>query len=995
MDGPHRHVAAQGRGERKQITAVFIDIVGFSDVASTADAEDLQHWLEDYYAQSRAIIEAHNGEVTEYLGDGVVALFGLSKSDELAAAKAVSAAQKAVQEINADYRGELRVRLRAGIATGEVVVRAADAAGSLPRATGMVTTLAQRIQERATPGTVMLAESTKMLLRDTIPLQEIPDQQLKGFADPQTLYQPMQRLPQPRRSDAGPFVGRKAELARILSSREPCLVIGQAGIGKTMLARQLAEAQDHVATFAANGVHTRASYQPFKDWIMQQTGTALPEFNDLQAAFPTLDAEAQRALALVLGLPDGQRLLAEQTNLALRPLIEASLWQAVQAAQPDGLLLFEDLHWLDNASFNVLVSMLISPDANRYRILMTSREDTKIGRYLGNLPVNMIALGPLCPEEAESMLDALSDGRVSEAERRALIDTAGGVPLFLEQLFKRHRTDPHDRVPASLMDLLAEQIDATGPAKPVLQCAAAIGRQFDSDLLGVLAADYAPLDDHLDLACGLGLVEALDQDSWSFSHALLHQAAYHGMLRATRVDYHGRIAQYLQDHHPDAVRRNPALLTDHLTLAQQYVPAIRNYLEVSQWALFQGAFDDAEAHILAALSLCAETPADTDVTDLEIACHTALGSIRMQVQGFTAPPVKEAFEAVAQLAARQEDYSAANGPAFFGSFSHAIISGDREGAKRFRDLLGETAAHLSADAAQGQVSLAALNLRICYNFYTGNFRDQFAGFARLRERYDIARHGSMIAQYGMDSFAATQMFEVVGRAMCGETHLVPDLLAETDAHQAGLNVPVMLPYAEVWGAVPLFYAGLNDMAVARAERGLATANAQAAAFWQTTGLGWLHVMDPRRNDTEAGLAEFAEVLRVHEAMGARIGLHYFRAYYAQALLRHGQNEAALTAARQAIADSTASGLVCWHAEILRLGADVCFQSMRQDEGAKALTQAVDTATQQGAHLWLLRARIDQYRHEQAQAEDLAAALALLPAKANPPEVAIAKGLLQR
>lgn len=995
MDGPHRHVAAQGRGERKQITAVFIDIVGFSDVASTADAEDLQHWLEDYYAQSRAIIEAHDGEITEYLGDGVVALFGLYKSDELAAAKAVSAAQKAVQEINADYRGELRVRLRAGIATGEVVVRAADAAGSLPRATGMVTTLAQRIQERATPGTVMLAESTKMLLRDTIPLQEIPDQQLKGFADPQTLYQPTQQVPQPRRSDSGPFVGRKAELARILSSREPCLVIGQAGIGKTMLARQVSEAQDHVATFAANGVHTRASYQPFKDWIMQQTGTALPEFSDLQAAFPTLDTEAQRALALVLGLAEGQRLLVEQTNFALRPLIEASLWQAIQAAQPDGLLLFEDLHWLDNASFNVLVSMLISSDANRYRILMTSREDTKIGRYLGNLPVNMIALGPLCPEESESMLDALSHGRVTETERRALIDTAGGVPLFLEQLFKRHRTDPHDRVPASLMDLLAEQIDATGPAKPVLQCAAAIGRQFDGELLGVVATDYAPLDDHLDLACGLGLVEALDDDTWRFSHALLHQAAYHGMLRATRVDYHGRIARHLQDHHADAVRRNPALLTDHLTLAQQHVPAIQNYLEVSQWALFQGAFDDAEAHILAALSLCAEAPADVDVTDLEIACNTALGSIRMQTQGFTAPPVKEAFESVARLAGARHTHSAANGPAFFGSFSHAIMSGDRPGAVRFRDLLGETASHLPQDGACDQVALAALNLRICYDFYTGNFRDQFDGFTRLRDNYDIARHGPMIAQYGMDSFAATQMFETVGRAICGETHLVPDLVAETDAHQTLLNVPVMLPYAQIWGAVPLFYAGLTDQALDRLKLGLATAHAQAAIFWQNTGSAWLHVMDPSQSDSDEGLAQFAELLQVHEAIGARIGLPYFRAHYAQALLRQGQNEAALAAARQAMIESAASGLFCWHAETLRLGADACFRTMRQDEGSKALVQAVETASQQGAHLWLLRARIDQYRHEQIGADDLAAALSLLPADANPPEVATAKGLLQR
>lgn len=993
MERPERSASAQGRGERKQITAVFIDLVGFSDIASTADAEDLQQWLEDYYTQSRDIIEAHDGEVTEYLGDGVVALFGLTKSDELAAAKAVNAAMKSVREINAGYRGEIAMQLRAGVATGEVAVRAAHGNGALPRATGMVTTLAQRIQERAAPGTVMLSESTQMLLRGTIPLREVPDQQLKGFADAQTLYQPTAAVPQRDGRTPGIFVGRRTELARIQASREPSLVIGQAGIGKTALSRHVAQSADRVTVFSADGVHTRASYQPFKDWIMQQTGSTLPEFSDIQTHFATLDSDAQRALALVLGLPEGQRLLAEQTNLALKPLIEASLWQAIQAVQPDGLLVFEDLHWLDNASFSVLVSILLSPAAANYRILMTSREDTKIGRYLGNLPINMIPLGTFDETEANGMLDALSQGNVDAAERATLIETAGGVPLFLEQLFKRRRSDSGTQIPGSLMDLLAEQIDDAGSAKPVLQCAAVIGRQFTSDMLAALAADFAPLEDHIDLACGLGLLEPQGDDTWAFSHALLHQAAYHGMLRKTRIAYHGQIAGHLQNHHADAVRRNPALLTDHLTLAQQHVPAIQNYLAVSQWALFQGAFEDAEAHILAALSLCAEAPADVNVTDLEIACHTALGSTRMQTQGFTAPPVKEAFEAVEKLATAQAEYSSANGPAFFGSFSHAIISGDREGAERFRDLLVKTATHLPQVDGKDEIPLAALNTEICYNFYAGHFQDQFAGFARLRDIYDITRHGGMITQYGMDSFAATQMFETVGRVMSGDTHMVPDLVAETDAHQALLNIPVMLPYAQIWGAVPLFYAGLTDQALARLQTGIATAHKQAAVFWQITGGAWVHVMDPTQSDTPEGLAQFNQILQTHEAIGSRIGLPYFRAHYAQALLRHKNYDAAIISARQAAQDSTASGLHCWHAEVLRLYADICHHTNRTDEATKALSDAIATADRQNAGLWRLRARIDQFQTNRASHDDLAAALAALPAAANPPEVTTAKQLL--
>ncbi|WP_439153816.1 ATP-binding protein [Yoonia sp.] len=998
MHRSHRPAATHGRGERKQITAVFIDLVGFSDIASTADAEDLQHWLDDYYTQARTIIESHDGEITEYLGDGIVALFGLTRADELAAAKAVNAALQSVRDIHAGSRGDIKMQLRAGVATGEAAVRPADGNDVRPRATGMVTTLAQRIQERATAGTVLVSESTQILLRGSIPLQEIPHQQLKGFSETQTLFQPVIQGAssgnRPPDEAGGTFIGRQTELGRISTGREPSLLIGQAGIGKTAISRLVARSTDRVLSFAANGVHTRASYRPFLDWIVQQTNCKLPEFADIQQQFPGLENTAQRALALVLGLPEGQRLLAEQSNLALKPLIENSIWQAIQAVQPGGLMIFEDLHWLDNASFSVLVSILQSPAAANYQILMTSREDTKINKYLGTLPIQMIPLGAFDDTDAAGMLDALSQGHITPAERTALIETAGGVPLFLEQLFKRRSATGKNQIPASLMDLLAERIDATGPAKPVLQCAAVVGRQFSRDMLDTLAIHETSLDDHLTAACAQGVLERQGTDNWQFSHALLHQAAYHGMLRKTRVEYHARIARHLQENHADAVRRNPALLTDHLSLAQQHVPAIQNYLAVSQWAMLQGAFEDAEAHVLAAIALCEEAPDSVDVTDLQIACQTALGSIRMQTQGFTAPPVKDAFEAVATLAATTNAHSSANGPAFFGSFSHAIISADREGAERFRDLLVDTAAHVSPETTNHEIQLAALNTEICYNFYAGHFQDQFAGFARLRGIYDIARHGTMIAQYGMDSFAAAQMFEPVGRAISGDTHMVADLIAETDAHQDMLNIPVMLPYAQAWGAVPLFYAGDHDRALARLHQGIATAHSQAAMFWQITGDAWLHVMDPGQSDTPDGLARFNQNLLTHEAIGSRVGLPYFRVHYAQALLRHGQDDAAIQCARLAARDSTASGLYCWHPEVLRLYADICRRTSRHDEATKALAQAFTAADKQHAGLWRLRIRIDQFRAGNASHDDLRHALAALSPAATPPEFATANDMLQ-
>lgn len=994
-DRTEQPLAENGRGERKQITAVFIDVVGFSDIASTADAEDLQLWLEAFYTQCRTIVETHDGEVTEYLGDGVVALFGLARADELAAAKAVNAAMSAVDGINAGPDQGTPIQLRIGVATGEVAVRAAVGNDNLPRATGMVTTLARRIQEQAAPGSVMISESTHGLLRGALGAARIDGQILKGFANPQTLYRPVRAhhaSPAPHQTA---FVGRTEELRRIAESDTACLVIGQAGIGKSALARNVAYYATAVSTFAADGVHSRASYQPFTQWIMQQTGKTLPEFEDIRSSFSHLADDAQRALALVLGLPEGQRLLTEKTNVALKSLIETSIWQAIQALQSEGLLIFEDLHWLDSASFGVLLHILQS-DHSAYEILLTSREDTKIGKYLGRLPITIIPLGALDRTDAAVMLDTLADGGQDAGPQAAsLLERAAGVPLFIEQLFKRHTSDVADpaMVPGSLMDLLAEQIDATGATKPVLQCAAIIGQNFDLEMLGAIAKDHGPLEPHLQKAAAQGVLQQINNQNWTFAHALLQQAAYQGMLRKTRVTYHSQFAAHLQDNHTDAVRRNPALLTNHLSRAQQHIPAIQNYLTVSQWALFQGAFEDAEAHTLAAIALCGQAPSELDVRTLEIACHTALGSIRMQTLGFTAEPVKKAFEKVAKLAATQNDYSTANGPAFYGSYTHAILSADKPAALHFSKLLQEAAHTVSAKDTNKEVLLASLNVDTSLYFYSGNFARQFAEFSALRAIYDVSKHRAMITNYGVDTFAAAQMFEVAGRAICGDTHMVDDLIAETDAHQALLNIPVMQPYAQIWGAVPLYYAGQTKTAVARVLLGLQTAESQAAAFWQVTGSAWLNVMDPQQSATAEGLEGFAQVIKTHELIGASIGLPYFRAHYALALIKHGRFEEAYQTSLQATRENDDNGLHCWYAEVLRIQATVCQAFDRSLDAGRYLEQAASVAIQQNARLWLLRARLDQMQADLIDADTLQAAVDQFDPRAKPPEVAVAQQVL--
>ena len=977
----------EGGGGRRQVTAVFIDLENFSAIASEADAEDLQVWLDDYYRQTRILIEASGGEVTEYLGDGVVAIFGLDRTEELSADRAVDAALRAVQSIRLTYQNRIPTRLRAGVATGEVVVRLAPSADGLPRLTGAVTTLAERIQSQATPGTVLIAEETRSLCRGRFETRALGPRHLKGFAEDVPLYEVTGRLPAGGIDQPETFVGRAREMAKLIAAEGPVLIIGQAGVGKTAFVGHIASQFAAKSVFQGDAIGHGSSYLPFRDWLLDRIGNPNPDYATLAEAFPTLDTPARQALALILGLPEGQVLIATLSSLALKGLIETAIWRAILARQQRGLLLFEDLHWFDVASLDALNAILAAPEAAPFTLILTSREDAKLGRHLTSQGVATLALDPLPEEDARVLLDRLAPLALDAATRAQVLHRAGGVPLFLHQLARRGAGAA--ALPATLMDLLGERIDSTGEAKPLLQRAAALGRSFRVEMLRALDGDD-PLP-HLRAAARAGVLVARPNETWEFAHALLAQAAYQSMLRRTREGLHARIADMLQATFPQVLAREPGLLADHQHKARQILPAIVSYLQASQKLLMQGAFADAESMARAARGLCDELPADQRA-ELQIAAHTMIGSVLMQVQGFTADPVRQEFDTVLDLSSAQAALGPNTAPALLGAHTHAIISAQESRANRLGDLMDRMADSLPEDAVGTEVRIVALAARNGTRFYQGRFAEQLDCIGQIRPLYRLERHAGMIARYGMDMFAAAQMFEGPSRAILGQTDRVPALVAETDAHQAALSIPVMQPYALVWGSVPLFYAGHLDQALARLDRGIEAAVAQGALFWQFIGKTWACVMNPDLAQTPEGIAGFGQLIDTLRAIGANVGVPYFSAVHSARLLSAGRADEALAVSSRAVAETQAEALHCWHAEILRLHAANCHATGRTADARAALDKAVTVATGQGAALWLIRALLDRLAHG-GSTEDLAEVLARFPASATLPELARARSLL--
>ena len=976
-------------GERKQVTAVFLDLVGFSEIASELDAEDLQSWLEEYYQSARDIIEANGGEVTEYLGDGIVAVFGLSRADELAAPRAVHAAMTAVARLR--YTGMLEVQLRAGVATGEVAVRGDADHNTWPRITGIVTTLAQRVQNHAEPGTVLVSEITRRLLRGKFKLSEQPNCQLKGFAEPQTLFQPHFTLPEEVLPGETPLIGRDRECEIVRTSERPVLIVGPAGIGKTALTADIARSAETRAVFNADGIHSNTSYRPFKTWMFRQLGLESPDMKDIQRTFPGLSDQDHRSLALTMGLPEGLCLLNELPSLALKARIETALWNAIRSVLPSGLLVFEDLHWFDIASLQAIQHILSSRNPGNIQVLLTSREDPKLEQHGLDKMTRILALDPLSDGSAKHMLKILSDDTLSDDVARGLVERAGGIPLFLEQLYRRrNRAVSDNRIPETLMDLLAERIDETGAAKPVLQRAAALGRTFNQDMLAALDPHGHDPVPELKRCANLGVLTRQRGGDWAFEHALLVQAAYHSMLRKTRETLHERIAEVLTTQFPDLSARDPSLLADHQMKAGQIIPALEGYLRASHSALMQGALGDAEAHARAALSLCDVLATDTDPSDFRIAAHTALGSILMQVQGFMAEPVRAEFEAVHQIARSSPTRSKSSAAALFGSFSHAIIAGDKRRADGFCDLLSDLSSSLPDDV---ETKLAALTVRNCAYFYQGDLTAQLRQMAQIRKLYRIEKHAPMIARYGMDVFAAAQMFETPARIICGEVDRVTELVAETDRHQTALKMPVMLPYALVWGAVPLFYAGHREGALDRLYRGLALADQQGAIFWQLTGRTWRFIMEPGQVETEEDLLAFKASLDQLRALGSNVAGPYFAACYASCLAKKGRLREAYRISGAAADEARKSGLHIWYAEVLRMHAAICRKDNHYGEAEAAILLALDVSRRQGAALWNLRARIDQIVLHNGNAQDLSLVVSAFPEGAPLPELPQAAKLI--
>ena len=581
--------------ERRQVTVMFSDLVGSTALSARMDPEDLREVISAYQKCVAETVGRFGGFVAKYMGDGVLVYFGYPQAHEDDAEGALRAGLALIAAVGA-LEAASPLQTRVGIATGLVVVGDLIGTGSAQEqaVVGETPNLAARLQGIAEPDTIVIAESTRRLLGNLFDLEDLGAQDLKGIGGRVRAWAALRPSSVESRFEAlhatglTDLVGREEELELLLrrwsraksGEGQVVLLSGEAGIGKSrltaaLLERLANEPHTRLRNFCSPQ-HTDSALYPTISQIERAAGfthddTPEAKLNKFDALLAQTSTSAHDAalVAEMLSLPNDGRFPALELTPQQRrqETLEALVLQVVALSRQNPvLMIFEDAHWVDPTSLELLGRIVDRIPTVRVLLIITFRPEFE-PPWIGRPYVTALTINRLGERDIRAMIDGVVGNKLLPANiRQDIIERADGIPLFVEEMTKAvleaesegaaERAigvvpSPALAVPASLHAPLMARLDRLGPAKEVAQVGAAIGREFSHTLLAaVVHKPEAELNSALDrlIAAGLLFRQGVPPHaSYLFKHALVQDAAYGALLRERRRALHARIAETLEN----------------------------------------------------------------------------------------------------------------------------------------------------------------------------------------------------------------------------------------------------------------------------------------------------------------------------------------------------------------------------------------------------------------------------------------------------------------
>ena len=686
--------------ERRHLTVMICDLVGSTALSARLDPEDMGAVLDAFQAACARITLASDGVLADFRGDGILAYFGYPRAHEDDAERTVRAGLDIVAAVaRLKTRADEPLSVRIGIATGLVVVGDLGGEGALREHTvvGDTPSLAARLQALAEPGTVVVAASTRRLLGDRFRLRDLGLHKVKGIAEPIAAWAvdgvsaSESRFEAVHAAGLTDLIGREDELDFLLKRQrlawkgegQIVLISGEPGIGKSRLVAALDEriaGEPYTPLrYQCSPHHTNSALYPFIAQLERAAGfkaddTSEQRLDKLEALLAIAAPRVQDTaplFAALLSIPFGDR----YPRLTLNPTQQRSRTFAALLDQFEGLarqkpilLLFEDAHWADATSLELLDLAVERIRQLPVLALFTLRPEFE-PPWVDRPNVGALTLGRLDRNSVESMVTQVTHGRALPAEvMNQIVAKTDGNPLFVEELTKAvlegdilvkdadgYRLDgplPPLAIPATLQDSLMARLDRLAPMKEIGQIGAAVGREFSYSLMRELVGR-----DETALKHALAKLEQAElvfrrgeppEAIYSFKHALVRDAAYESLLKSRRQQLHGQIARTMEEKFPDIVVSQPEIVAHHFTEAGLVEPAIDYWLKAGNLALSRSA-NVAVGHLKQGLKQIPNIDDPALRNKYELLLQTSLGKSLRATKGWSTDSVKHAYTRALQL----------------------------------------------------------------------------------------------------------------------------------------------------------------------------------------------------------------------------------------------------------------------------------------------------------------------------------------------------------